>query len=191
MIHTKSILVIGGSVRPNRISPDIARWVADRAATHMQARIETIDLRDWPLPMDAEPGIPATGIYESLLTKAWSAKIASADAIIFVTPQYNWGYPAPLKNAIDHLYREWTGKPALIVTYGGHGGGKCASALRVVLDGLKMKPVPTMPSFSLPRPMIEANTGIIDAEAVFAASVPELDQGLTEFAEALAACTEG
>ncbi len=51
-------------------------------------------------------------------------------AIVFVSPQYNWGYPAPLKNAIDHLYKEWAGKPAMIVTYGGHGGSKCAAQLR-------------------------------------------------------------
>ena len=57
---------------------------------------------------------------------------------MFVTPQYNWGYPAPLKNAIDYLYNEWKGKPALVVSYGGHGGGKANGQLREVLRGVRM-----------------------------------------------------
>ncbi len=71
--------------------------------------------------------------------------MSSAAAIVIVTPQYNWGYPAPLKNALDHLYQKWTGKPLVIVTYGGHGGNKCAAQLRQVAAGLHMRPVATMP----------------------------------------------
>jgi NAD(P)H-dependent FMN reductase len=71
-----------------------------------------------------------------------------------VTPQYNWGYPAALKNALDHLHREWRGKPAAIVTYGGHGGGKCATQLRQVADGLKMRVTATMPGIELSEAVI-------------------------------------
>ena len=45
-------------------------------------------------------------------------------ALMFVTPQYNWGYPASLKNAIDYLFREWNDKPAIVVSYGSRGGDK-------------------------------------------------------------------
>ncbi|KAJ6585596.1 NADPH-dependent FMN reductase-like protein, partial [Mycena capillaripes] len=57
---------------------------------------------------------------------------------IFLTPQYNWGYPAALKLALDALYFEWTNKPVLVLSYGNRGGGKSAAQLRQVLDGLHM-----------------------------------------------------
>ena len=185
MIHASKILVIIGSTRARRIGPQIAAWVAETARDAMPGDFELVDLKDWPLPTDDEPGIPAAGHYDFDHTNAWSAKIASADAVIFVTPQYNWGYPAPLKNAIDHLYREWSGKPSMIVSYGGHGGGKCAAQLRQVLDALEMTPVRTMPSLHLARATIEANTGTIDPAAVFTAHQDELRQGFAELAAAL------
>ncbi len=117
--------------------------------------------------MDEEPGIPAIDNYAFEHTRAWSRKIAEANAFVFVTPQYNWGYPAPLKNALDHLYKEWAGKPAMIVTYGGHGGGKCGRQLAQVLNGLKMRPIAIRPRFKLTHDRIKANTGEIDPVAEF------------------------
>src|SRR5580698_2938604 len=151
MIQASPILVIVGSVRPRRIALQVAEWAAEVGRETTEAAFEVVDLKDWPLPMDDEPDVPAAGGYEFDHTHAWSRKIAAADAFVFVTPQYNWGYPAPLKNALDHLYKEWAGKPAMIVTYGGHGGGKCAKQLRQVLKGLHMKPVPTHTGCVLPR----------------------------------------
>ncbi|MFK0162687.1 NADPH-dependent FMN reductase [Rhizobium sp. NPDC090279] len=174
------ILVIIGSVRPNRICPVIAEWVASVGREILPAEFEIVDLRDWPLPMDVEPSIPATGDYRTDLTKAWSEKIAGGDAVVFVSPQYNWGYPAALKNALDHLYREWAGKPAMIVTYGGHGGGKCAAQLHQVLSGLKMKPVETMPGFTLSRARIEANAGKVDPVTEFAEGRSTLERAFGE-----------
>jgi NAD(P)H-dependent FMN reductase len=171
------ILIIMGSVRKNRLCPDIAKWVAQIGAEVVpEAAIEIVDLRDWPLPMDEEPGVPAHSDYVSDSTKAWSAKVAGANAFVFVTPQYNWGYPAALKNAIDHLYREWRDKPAMIVSYGGHGGGKCASQLREVLSGLKMRVVPEMPRLTLAKSVIEANPGRLDAGVAFADQRPAIEQ---------------
>ncbi len=87
--------------------------------------------------------------YHQPHTQTWSQLISSHDAFIFITPQYNWGYPAALKNAIDYLFNEWKGKPALIVSYGGHGGGKAAAQLRVVLEGgLDMRIVGPMPGLA-------------------------------------------
>jgi len=161
-------LVIIGSVRTRRIGSDIARWVAEIGRATVQATFELIDLRDWPLPMDAEPGIPALGDYEQPQTFAWSRKVAAANGIVFVTPQYNWGYPAPLKNAIDHLYAEWRDKPAAIVSYGGHGGGKCAAQLREVLSSMTMRVTDAMPALILPTGQVQANDGRIDATFAFA-----------------------
>lgn len=68
--------------------------------------------------------MPQTGTYHHETTKRWSEKIATYAGFIFIVPQYNWGYPAVLKNALDYLYREWQGKPACLVTFGGHGAHK-------------------------------------------------------------------
>jgi NAD(P)H-dependent FMN reductase len=190
MIHGSKIFVIIGSTRARRICPQIAAWVAEVGRETIPATFEIVDLKDWPLPMDDEPGIPAgvpkLGDYVHEHTHAWSRKIAEANAFVFVTPQYNWGYPAPLKNALDHLYNEWSGKPAMIVTYGSRGGNKCAGQLRQVLDGLHMKPVATMPGFKLPRPRIEANTGTIDPATEFAHHLKTLKRAYAELSAAMA-----
>jgi len=186
MIHAPRIHVIVGSVRRQRICPLVAEWVMGVGREAMAAAFEIVDLRDWPLPMDDEPGVPAGHPYEQPHTLAWSRKVQEAQAFVFVTPQYNWGYPASLKNALDHLYREWNGKPAMIVTYGGHGGDKCAGQLRQVLDGLKMNTVATMPGFRISREQVEQNSGAIDPAAAFAAHLPELRQGFAELQAALA-----
>jgi NAD(P)H-dependent FMN reductase len=185
MIHPSPTLVIAGSVRPRRIALQIAAWVAEVGRETTGGAFELIDLKDWPLPMDDEPGIPAGGTYEHDHTRAWSRKIAAAPAFVFVTPQYNWGYPAPLKNALDHLYAEWAGKPAMIVSYGGHGGERCAEQLQQVCEGLHMTMIATRPGLTLSRQQIEANPGEIDARAAFAAHLGELRQAFAELAAAL------
>lgn len=187
MIHVPRIQVIVGSTRARRICPQIAAWVTEVGSEAISGAFEVVDLKDWPLPADDETEIPAAGLgYASEHTRAWSRKVSEGDAFVFVTPQYNWGYPAPLKNALDHLYREWAGKPAMVVTYGGHGGGKCAAQLRQVLDGLKMKPVPTMPGFRLARERIEANTGVVEPASEFVEYLGVLRQAFAELSAALA-----
>ena len=151
-IHSNAnrpILVILGSTRARRLCPTIAAWVVEIARACTTLTYEIVDLADWPLPANDEPEIPALGSYAMEHTRAWSRKVGGAGAFVFVTPQYNWGYPAPLKNAVDHLYKEWVGKPLVIVSYGGHGGGKCAAQLKQVATGLKMRPVATMPGIEL------------------------------------------
>lgn len=180
MIHTSPVLVIAGSVRPKRIALKVAEWVANIGRGMGKTAFEIVDLKDWPLPMDDEPEIPASGGYTNEHTLAWSRKIAGAGAFVFVTPQYNWGYPAPLKNALDHLYAEWGGKPAMIVSYGGRGGDRCAEQLRQVCEGLHMTPVATRVGLVLPRPHIEANSGEIDPANEFAAHLDDLRQALRE-----------
>ena len=185
MIQASPVLVIIGSTRARRICPAIADWVAGIGRAALKRPVALIDLRDWHLPMDDEPGVPAMGVYEGDHTSAWSEMIAGASGFVFVTPQYNWGYPAPLKNALDHLYKEWSGKPALIVTYGGHGGGKAGRQLRQVLKGLHMKPVRAMPGLRLSMDRIKANTGEIDPAAEFATSEKAIRRGFRQLSRAL------
>jgi len=96
----------------------------------------------------ALPQVPTSASYAHHHTRAWSEEIAAHDAFIFATPQYNWGYPASIKNAIDYLYTEWKGKPAMVVSYGGRGGGKAAVQLGQVLQGVRMRVAPTMPGLA-------------------------------------------
>jgi NAD(P)H-dependent FMN reductase len=101
-----------------------------------------------------EPGIPSEitdpSGYSYDHTRQWSAEISSHSAFIFVTPQYNWSFPASIKNAIDYLYHEWKGKPAVIVSYGGHGGGKAAAQLHQVLLGIRMRVMETRVELQFP-----------------------------------------
>jgi NAD(P)H-dependent FMN reductase len=167
-----------GSVRAGRICPQIASWLTEIAKASSGHSYELVDLAEWPLPADDEPGIPQRGKYAQPHTLAWSEKIASADAFIFVSPQYNWGYPAPLKNAIDHLYKEWNGKPAVIATYGGHGGDKCASQLRQVLEAIGMRPTATMPAITITREMMMGSP--IGPEINFVTEAGSVQQAIHE-----------
>jgi len=180
------VFVILGSMRARRLCPQIAEWVAQIGREVTRADFEIVDLKDWRLPVDNEPGIPAAGgDYASEYTRAWSSKIAAGSAFVFVTPQYNWGYPAPLKNALDHLYKEWSSKPAMIVTYGGHSGGKCGRQLKQVLKALKMRPVTIRPGFRLARERIMANTGTIDPAVVFGKHEKQLRRAFSQLAARL------
>ena len=174
-----------GSIRAGRHCETIASWVIDIARAEAQGDLtfELIDLKDWPLPMDDEPGIPAVGSYDQPHTRAWSDKIKQAAGFIFVSPQYNWGYPAALKNALDHLYKEWHGKPAVIATYGGHGGGKCSAQLKQVLEGLHMRPMATAPQFTLTDFMIKG--GPIDPAVDFQIQAETVRQSIKDLGEAI------
>lgn len=181
------VLMICGSVRPTRISRDVAAWVMEALPADAAVELELIDLADWHLPMDDEPGIPARDPHIHGHTQAWSRKVSEAAGFVFVTPQYNWGYPAALKNALDHLYKEWSKKPAIIVTYGFHGGGKCAKQLRQVLNGLHMRPTKTMPALTLP----EALKRGANIEVVLGAFKPAKPSVARAFAELIAALPSG
>lgn len=139
--------IIVCSTRTPRVCPQIAQFVQTtiHSIKPVPSTTHLIDLATWNLPMYNEPGIPSQikdpSEYTHAHTRAWSAEIARYDAFIFVTPQYNWGYPAVVKNAIDYLYDEWSGKPAAVVSYGGHGGGKANRQLREVLAGVRMRVV--------------------------------------------------
>jgi NAD(P)H-dependent FMN reductase len=167
-----------GSTRSGRLCPKIASWVVAIARASSNLNCELVDLADWPLPTGDEPGIPALGSYTQEHTRAWSRKIAGADAVMFVTPQYNWGYPASLKNALDHLYKEWNGKPGVIVTYGIHGGDKCAAQLKQVAEGLKMRLAPTMPKITLTHEMLKG--GPLDPHKDFQPYADSVRQALAE-----------
>jgi NAD(P)H-dependent FMN reductase len=149
--------VIICSSRQPRVCPQIADFVVDTIAAgkpSLKPSLHFVDLAEWKLPLFDEPIIPSQVKshlgYSHAHTQAWSLEIQKYQGFIFVLPQYNWGYPAVLKNAIDYLFHEWNGKSAMIVSYGGRGGGKAAAQLREVLGGVRMKVAETMPALAFP-----------------------------------------
>jgi NAD(P)H-dependent FMN reductase len=133
--------IITGSTRPNRKSPDVAKWVLEIARRRDDAEYELVDIKDFELPLLDEPTPPAAGKYQQPHTKRWAAKIASLDAFVFVSPEYNHGIPGALKNAIDFLFAEWNHKAAGFVSYGGIGGARAVEHLRLVLAEVQVATV--------------------------------------------------
>ncbi len=134
--------IILGSTRPNRNGEQVARWVSDIALRRSDAEFELVDLRDHPLPhMDEPPRLRPTAGSEHAHTRAWADRIASLDGFVIVTPEYNFGPPGVLKNALDFLYAEWNNKAVGFVSYGVAGGARAAQHLRAVCGALQMADV--------------------------------------------------
>ena len=131
--------IIIGSTRPGRVGPSVAAWIADRAVEHGGFDVQVTDLAELSLPMYDEPNHPRLQQYAHQHTKDWSAIVGASDAFIFVIPEYNYGFNAATKNAIDYLNAEWLNKPAGIVSYGGVAAGtRATQMLKQVLSALKV-----------------------------------------------------
>jgi NAD(P)H-dependent FMN reductase len=144
-----SIGIILGSTRPNRNGEAVAKWVAEQTAGRTDARYELVDIKDYNLPLLDEPIPPSQGKYTQPHTKRWAEKIASFDAFVFVTPEYNHSTSGALKNALDFLYREWNNKAAGFVSYGSAGGARAVEALRLIMAELQIADVRAQVMFSL------------------------------------------
>lgn len=170
--------VIIGSTRPTRRGPIVAKWFAGFAKQHGKFDVELVDIADFKFPVYDEPKHPATGQYEHEHTKRWSAKIKSADAFVFVHPEYNYFAPPALVNALDYVFAEWNYKPAGLVSYGGISGGlRAAQALKLILTTLKMVPL----SEGVPVPNFNSMIGKDD---VFAPTDP-VKEGSTKMLDEL------
>ncbi len=136
------LTVIIASTRPGRAGAVIAPWIIDTAREHGAFDVEEADLAEIDLPMMDEPAHPRLGQYEHRHTKDWSARIAASDAFVVVMPEYNYGFTAPIKNAIDYLHREWAYKPMGFVSYGGVSAGtRAVQMLKQVVTTLRITPV--------------------------------------------------
>ena len=137
-----NLTIIIGSTRPGRSGAAIAKWFAARAKDHGGFDVAVVDLAEIGLPLLDEPNHPRLRQYTRQHAKDWSAIIDAADAFVFVTPEYNNGYPAALKNAIDYLHHEWRNKPVGFVSYGGVAAGtRAVQQLKQVVTALRMLPV--------------------------------------------------
>jgi NAD(P)H-dependent FMN reductase len=141
--------VIIGSTRPGRVGESVARWVYEIAARRKDAEYELVDIKEYNLPLLDEPVPPSMGKYSQEHTKKWAAKIASFDAYVFVTPEYNHGISGALKNAIDFLFAEWNNKAAGFVGYGSAGGVRAVEHLRLVMAEVQVATVRNQVMLSL------------------------------------------
>lgn len=146
-----NIGIIVGSTRPGRKADAVAKWVYAVAKNRGGDRFELVDLRDFNLPLldEETPAAMAGGEYAKPHTKAWAAKIKTFDAFVFVTPEYNHGTSAALKNAIDYLYDEWNDKAGGFVSYGSAGGVRAVEQLRLNLTEVRMATVRSQVMLSL------------------------------------------
>jgi NAD(P)H-dependent FMN reductase len=133
--------IIIGSTRPGRKGEAVAKWVYEIAQKRSDAEFELVDIKDFDLPLLDEPVPPSLGQYSKEHTKVWAAKVDSFDAYVFVTPEYNHGTSAALKNAIDFLFAEWNNKAAGFVSYGGAGGARAVEQLRLVVAEVQIATV--------------------------------------------------
>lgn len=137
------IKIIVGSTRQNRFSEKPAQWILEEAKKLEGVEVELLDLRDYPMPFFDSPMSPSMGKgqYSDEGVKKWAKKINDGDAFIIITPEYNHGYSAVLKNALDVIYPEWNRKPVGFVSYGSALGARSVEQLRQVAVELQMAPI--------------------------------------------------
>lgn len=152
---TKSISIIIGSTRTNRVGRAIAEWVSHEAKATGFDNVELLDLKEIALPkFDASTPTMYAPI-DTPEVKAWGAQVAAAEHLVVLTPEYNRGVPSDLKAAIDMLYEEWDSKPTAIVSYGYMGGGANAgSHLRDTLTHLKTNLVEQTAAIQLSQALV-------------------------------------
>jgi NAD(P)H-dependent FMN reductase len=142
MTEQPRLTVVIGSTRPGRVGAAVGQWFAAQARGYGSFDVEVADLAAVALPMLDEPNHPRLRQYLHQHTRDWSAVIDRTDVVVFVTPEYNHGYPATVKNAIDFLYHEWADKPVGFVSYGGVSAGtRSVGQLKSVVTAVGMVPV--------------------------------------------------
>ena len=159
----KKVALIITSTRAVRVGPTVVSFVHKVLLTSPSTpkpEISIIDIASFNLPVFNERVVPALipkhGQFQYKHSKAWSAAIKQFDGYIIVAAEYNHGVPGGLKNAIDYLYHEWTGKPVLIITYGVHGGNFSSDALKETLSVvMKLRVVETRPTLKFAGPGME------------------------------------
>ncbi|HTO14581.1 MAG TPA: NAD(P)H-dependent oxidoreductase [Edaphocola sp.] len=158
MINLK---ILTSTTRDARKGIAVANWITEKAKEIESFKTTLLDLKVINLPFMDEPNHPRLQQYTHEHTKQWSATIEDADAYIIVLGEYNYGYPAPIKNAIDYLYNEWKYKPVAFVSYGGISAGlRSTQMLKQVVTTLNMVPV-------LEQVNIPYFSKLIDEEGIF------------------------
>jgi NAD(P)H-dependent FMN reductase len=160
------ISVIVGSTREGRFSEKPARWILQQLKRREGVEARLLDLREFPMPFfdqPVPPAVPGRAPYENEVVRKWTAAIAESDGFIFVTPEYNYGPAAVLKNALDWVYPEWNRKAAAFVSYGGAAGARSVQQLRETATELQLASVRS--SVHIPAAVLWAHFQGGDVEA--------------------------
>lgn len=182
--------IIVASVREGRAGLPVATWFLERAKAHGGFEVELIDLQAWDLPMLNEPAHPRLQQYTHEKTKQWSAKVQATDAFAIVTPEYNYGAPPALINALNYVYREWNYKAAGFVSYGGISGGlRSVQMTKQILTTLKI--VPIVEAVTIPFISKHMKEGVFQPEDAHAKSAAAMLDELVRWTGALAALRQG
>lgn len=182
-----NIKIITSTTREGRKGIAVANWITKVVKQGNKYNVELLDLSEINLPFMDEPNHPRLKQYQHEHTKRWSATIDEADAFIIVLAEYNFGFPAPIKNAIDYLYNEWMHKPVAFVSYGGVSGGlRSTQMLKQVVTAIHMMPVVDQVNIPFFAKHIN-DEGIFTADDVITKSAEVMLKELEKWTEALKA----
>ena len=156
-----ALRILIASTRPGRLGPTVADWVLSQVPAD-GFEVELLDLADFDLPFLDEPKQPSEGNYVHAHTRRWAAAVRETEALVIVMPEYNRGYNAPLKNAIDFLYAEWEGLPVGCVGYGWYGARPAKAALRQTLERIKLTVVEA-PGLAFEKTLVDGQVVADDA----------------------------
>ena len=177
--------IVIGSTRPGRVGPNVAKWFHEFAVEHGKFEPVLVDLADFELPTYNEPKHPRLAQYEHAHTTRWSESVESADAFVFVTPDYNYFAPSSLLNALTYLSMEWAYKPAGVLSYGGVSGGlRSAQSEKLILTSLRIMPIPEAITVQMVKNHIGEDGVFRPTEQMIASGKTMLDE-LYRWAEAL------
>lgn len=138
-------MIINGSVREGRSSDKVQNWAIDVLKQDPELELDVVDLKEVDLPFYDEsitPSMPNVQ-YKNPKGNVWAQRVAKAEAFIMITPEYNFGTSAVLKNAIDWVYEGWHNKPVSFISYGGLvGGSRAVQQLRQNIVNIKLFSTP-------------------------------------------------
>lgn len=176
------ISVIVGSTRQGRFSEKPAHWILQRLRKRGDVDARLLDLRDFPMPFFDQPitpAMPGRAAFEHEVVQKWTAAIAQSDGFVIVTPEYNYGPAAVLKNAIDWVYPEWHRKAVSFVSYGSAGGVRSVQQLRETAIEIQLAPIRS--SVHIPVATLWAHyqggdveAGLAELDATAAAMIEDL-----------------
>jgi NAD(P)H-dependent FMN reductase len=159
--------VVTVSTREGRQGHAVAKWFSEYARFHNQFEVEDVDLAKVNLPLFDEPNHPRLQQYVHDHTRAWSKIVQRADAFVFVTPEYDYGAPPSLINALVYLTHEWFYKPVGFVSYGGVSGGtRGVQMAKLTMTSLKLVPLPEAVSIPFFTQFIDKESGLFQPDTV-------------------------
>jgi NAD(P)H-dependent FMN reductase len=187
------VQILLGSIRPNRVTERVAKWVAAETAKLEDVSVEVVDLKDYPLPLfdeDTSPQYNPDRKPEGVV-KRWLDKLAEADAFVVVSPEYNRSIPGPMKNAMDYVDFQFAKKPVALVTHGSVGGAYAMADYRVALAQMLAITVPE-PTMIIGAAGVVEEDGTLDPDAASnpygpAGALGKMLQSLKWYGDALAA----